>query len=185
MKVCSISECGKPQHGRGWCDVHYTRWRKHGNPLTLKRTSHEDLCSFLESALHSETDSCIVWPYSLANGYPQITIEKRSCGAHIIVLERTVGSRPKGKEAAHSCGVSGCINPRHLRWATPVENAADRRIHGTENLGTRNHFAKITEIEVLAIRSDPRFQSVIADEYNITQAHVSEIKARKKWGWLE
>jgi hypothetical protein len=33
--TCSIPGCGKPVAGRGWCSMHYNRWRKHGDPLTV------------------------------------------------------------------------------------------------------------------------------------------------------
>jgi len=34
-KVCTIEGCDKPMSARGWCAAHYTRWRKHGDPLTV------------------------------------------------------------------------------------------------------------------------------------------------------
>lgn len=30
---CTIRDCGKPSVARGWCEGHYRRWRRHGNPL--------------------------------------------------------------------------------------------------------------------------------------------------------
>ena len=32
-RICSIADCGKPVAGRGWCTAHWTRWRRHGDPL--------------------------------------------------------------------------------------------------------------------------------------------------------
>lgn len=29
---CSVSDCKRPNHRRGWCAAHYQRWLKHGNP---------------------------------------------------------------------------------------------------------------------------------------------------------
>ena len=31
VKACSVDECGKRAIGRGWCAMHYSRWRHHGD----------------------------------------------------------------------------------------------------------------------------------------------------------
>lgn len=30
--ICSIVECIRPVKTRGWCQMHYFRWRRHGDP---------------------------------------------------------------------------------------------------------------------------------------------------------
>lgn len=38
---CKIEGCDKPRAGRGWCDMHWKRWKKHGDPLvTSPRGGH-------------------------------------------------------------------------------------------------------------------------------------------------
>ncbi len=32
---CDIADCGKPAKTRGWCVMHYERWRNHGDPTTV------------------------------------------------------------------------------------------------------------------------------------------------------
>jgi hypothetical protein len=34
--TCKIEGCEKPVKARGWCEMHHGRWRRHGDPLTLK-----------------------------------------------------------------------------------------------------------------------------------------------------
>lgn len=34
---CSIEGCPDPHYGRGWCLVHWSRWREHGDPLAFIR----------------------------------------------------------------------------------------------------------------------------------------------------
>lgn len=38
---CAI--CGKPQKGLGYCDKHYQRFKKWGDPLAVKRNQHAEL----------------------------------------------------------------------------------------------------------------------------------------------
>lgn len=35
--TCSIKDCGDPVDSRGWCNRHYTRWLRHGDPLAGAR----------------------------------------------------------------------------------------------------------------------------------------------------
>ena len=39
--TCSISDCDKPKHRRGWCSMHYRRWRTNGDPLVGARPSRK------------------------------------------------------------------------------------------------------------------------------------------------
>lgn len=33
-RTCSIEGCGNINYGKTWCQMHYSRWRRHGDPLT-------------------------------------------------------------------------------------------------------------------------------------------------------
>lgn len=39
--VCTV--CGKPLKGHGYCEKHYQRWKKWGDPLLVKDNQHTDL----------------------------------------------------------------------------------------------------------------------------------------------
>lgn len=47
MKTCSVEGCERSADvrgtARGWCYKHYTRWRKHGDPLAVGRSGHGGL----------------------------------------------------------------------------------------------------------------------------------------------
>ena len=42
VKVCSIDGCGKRVNARGWCAMHYKRWKNHGDPLYKKPVREYD-----------------------------------------------------------------------------------------------------------------------------------------------
>ena len=48
-RTCSVEGCATVVRARGWCDKHYNRWRKHGDPLVggpkLRRTGPGFSCA--------------------------------------------------------------------------------------------------------------------------------------------
>ena len=45
IRICSIDGCDKRTIARGWCRVHYYRWRAHGDPNMLLRAPNGLTCS--------------------------------------------------------------------------------------------------------------------------------------------
>lgn len=146
---------------------------------------------FAEMAAQYTGDDCLLWPFNRSpNGYGVIWLgDGRATTAHRLVLELADGLPPSdGHQAAHApaaCHTRLCVNPHHLRWASPVENWADRRVDNTETIGRRNGQAKLTEEQVRAIRVDPRAQRLIAADHGVSRALVSFIKNRRMWAHLD
>lgn len=46
-RICSIEGCDKPYQARGWCQSHYARYMRHGDPLAGRapRDSFPDTCT--------------------------------------------------------------------------------------------------------------------------------------------
>lgn len=142
---------------------------------------------YREVALSYEGDECLTWPYCVsASGYAML----RSAGTTEVVSRRVCeevnGPPPTPQhEAAHSCGKGnlGCVTKRHLSWKTPLENTADKFIHGTVLKGERNGNAKLTDDEareLLALKGKMS-QREIAARFSVGQATVSRIHNRKNW----
>ena len=96
--------------------------------------------SFLLQAANHRGDACLEWPYARGqNGYGHVQFEGRLTTAHRAVLTLHRGEPPSPEmEAAHApliCHNPGCVNPKHLRWATHAENMADAAIdaRGTDD----------------------------------------------------
>jgi hypothetical protein len=56
-----------------------------------------------------------------------------------------------------------------------------RKGRHADKSGEKSNFAKLTEADVKAIRSDPRPHSIVAKDYGIHQPAVSRIKNRTRW----
>jgi hypothetical protein len=175
---CSIPGC--PRIGRvqrGWCETHYARWKRHGDPLGGRITVGERR-AFFEEQITRVTDECIDWPDGAAKhvyGYGILTLNGATREVHVWACQLAHGERPVGMEVRHLCGRPSCFNPRHLRWGTKRENALDRIAHGT-----MSH--KITAEQAAHIRqSVGRTQSDLAAEYGISQSMVSRIKRGASW----
>lgn len=100
---------------------------------------------------------------------------------HKLVLEAFVGKAPKGMECCHNDGNQKNNKLDNLRWDTPKNNHADKLKHGTSNTGERCNWAKLTKVQVIAIRADTRTQKEIAVEYGVQQSQISRIKNGIRW----
>ena len=43
--TCSVEDCGKRAHSRGWCSSHYMRWNRYGDPLASPPAKDKVACS--------------------------------------------------------------------------------------------------------------------------------------------
>lgn len=123
------------------------------------------------------------------NGYHHIKLcngdgVKHGRQVHVLVCEAFNGNRPAGKHCAHGDGNPQNNYFKNLRWATPKENCSDRKLHGTENIGERNGFSRLTveivrEIKHL-LRTGVRAKDIAA-LFQICPSHVAQIKNQKLW----
>lgn len=188
-RICSIPKCGKPHIARGYCKSHYNRFMDHGDPLAGIAPKGVPLQWIIDHIGHS-SDQCLTWPFGTrADGRGAILIDGRHQYAHRHMCLLAHGEAPSPDyETAHSCGRGhfGCVNPKHLRWATRSENCNDRTIHGTQNRGERCGNAKLTETDVRTIRSLQGIedQRELASRFGVTATTIGSIHNRKLWGWL-
>lgn len=183
--MCKVDGCERQTRlRRGYCGKHYSRLLRHGTANGITRLPPGTARAFLESIAGTTSDECIPWPYKQdGRGYGQTKINGKVAGAHRASLVLATGEDPEGMHAAHFCGNSICVNPKHLRWATPAQNIQDNVERGTNPKGVRIG-KKLRALHVRLIAEDPRPNSKIAAEYGVSRRTIGFIKSGETWSWL-
>lgn len=165
--------------------MHYRRLRRNGDPTIVRRTPSSVFDDFIYGvAVPYDRDDCLLWPYPgvrSSKGYAYIDRGGKRRGVHRLLCEIKHGPPPTPKHvAAHSCGKGhlGCVNPKHLRWATGKENRHDMIAHGTAPRGQRQALAILTEESVREIRA---WKGVIrgcelAKLYGVSQTTITNVQ---------
>ena len=183
-KLCKIVDCNSQSKTMGYCSKHYQRVQKHGDPNL--ETNKGKLLPFLEASLSYDGDDCLRWPFSLANGRGQAFVDGERHGAARAMCIMAHGEPPTPEhQSAHSCGKGheGCVNPKHLRWATATENAADKVSHGTLLFGEASPNAKLTEKDVLFVHEMKcrLMQKEIAAILGVSRSTIGDIISGRTW----
>jgi len=132
-------------------------------------------------------DGCWLWTAALNknNGYGVIGLGGRghanTKAAHRVSYKLHIGPIPEKLYVLHKCDNPPCVNPDHLFLGTQLDNMDDMIAKGRNCKGEAIGTAKLTEKDVLKIRSLDCPQKEIADIFKIDQGQVSRIRTRKCW----
>lgn len=187
MECCSFNRCGAPHYAKGYCRNHYRKWKRSGDPHGMKAANGEPI-EWLRANVSYNSHECLIWPFGANDrGYGQVRDGETMKPAHRVMCELKHGPPPTPKhQSAHSCGNGhgGCCSPVHVRWATRIENEADKISHGTDSRGERHGHAKLSEADVLAIRSVENANSELATSFGVSVGHIGKIKRNVLWRHL-
>jgi len=142
---------------------------------------------YCDVVLPYDGDECLIWPYGrTGRGYARVRADGKEQYVYRLLCEERDGPPPTPKhQAAHSCGKgrAGCVNKRHVRWATRSENEADKVLHGTSNRGSRQGGARLTEADVLKIKSmKGQFTTTeIARQFGVARMTIGCIFNGRSW----
>lgn len=126
-KICSIPSCGKGgKIRRGWCEAHYKKWSKYGDPLaggTWYSTPEE--CFLMRT--HPEPNTgCLLWSGCVNDqGYGYLRENGTTVSVHRFAWKEAYGYYPdKGIELDHTCHVRNCAEVSHLRLVSHSQNGS-------------------------------------------------------------
>ena len=127
---------------------------------------------------------CLLCDYAKNDaGYPRMRDDEgRYISVSRVVWETSTGAKiASAEQVLHECDNPACIEFRHLFLGDHAVNAADRNAKRRQAFGERNGRAKLTAVEVHAIRIDPRKRHEIAAQYGISLNYVSRLRHRGRW----
>lgn len=134
--TCKVTGCDAPvRNVRGWCNLHYQRWRRHGDPtvtLTMMgRPPGERFWSKVE-----KTPGCWIWNGGRdREGYGRFSLgHTETVRAHRWSYEQLVGEIPPDMVLDHLCRNTSCVRPDHLE---PV-SARTNLLRGPQTVATLN-----------------------------------------------
>jgi hypothetical protein len=105
-----------------------------------------------------------------------------------VVLEAFIGKPLPGQESAHCDGdpTNNCLD--NLRWTYHIDNLADKKIHKTDPIGSRNGFSKLTENEIIKIKKLYKKTSYhnsnvkeLMETFNVSRGSILNIVSGKSW----
>lgn len=154
------------------------RWNKGNISTPADPYGNQMMIWIRDVALLCQSDECLIWPYTRERtGYGRFGRAGKMVYAHRYICEWAYGAPPEPHyHAAHSClnGQLGCVNPRHLRWATPAENQREGKRRLPHALG----MAKAREIR--SLKGNLR-EHEIAARFGISERTVRRIHYGEIW----
>jgi len=133
-----------------------------------------------------EPDECWEWQGVKQNGgYGRVNISATTRYAHRVAWELANNMSADDVTVRHSCDNPGCVNPVHLDAGTDSENLTDAYERGRRAKGEKHHNSKLTEADVVEIRS--RYDEggcsyrSLAEDYPVSSGAIAQIINRETW----
>ena len=110
--------------------------------------------------------------------------KRRKWRVHILVLITFVGPCPDGMVCRHLDGKPTNNHVLNLAWGTPLENSADRILHGTDCRGERVVISELKAsdaIEIRRRRENGELVRVLSSEFGVSTYAIYAIAKRLTW----
>lgn len=158
-RICTIEDCHRPVHSRGYCTAHSRRLYRYGDatyqprgvaqPNVMGAPVRNTIETFWAQV--EVTGACWLWTGGLTDeGYGYYWLSGRTYGAHRIAYNDLIGDVPPGMHLDHLCRIRNCVNPDHLEVVTPTVNS-DRANRYRAEADLCNHGHEWTPENTLAL----------------------------------
>jgi hypothetical protein len=131
---------------------------------------------------------CWTWTkHIMHKGYGHFMIDKKPYRTHRLAWKFTYGD-PGISHVLHKCDNRACCNPSHLFLGSNEDNKKDmmtknRQAKGDQvaHRGIEHGMSKLSENEVLEIRTSSLSVKDICKKYKIGKTHAHRILKRESW----
>lgn len=118
-------------------------------------------------------------------GYPCVNltdgVRRKQYHVHLAVMRSFFGPAPDGLEVCHNDGNPSNTHISNFRYDTHKNNQADMRIHGTQQAGEKNPYAKMTAEIALKYRSGEISEQEAMTLTNMSLSGIRKVKYRCTW----
>lgn len=101
---------------------------------------------------------------------------------HLMVLTAFLGPCPDRMQGCHNNGNSRDPRLLNLRWDTPKGNHADKKLHGTSQVGERNGNSRLTDAQVAEIKSSKERTADLAAQFGVSTTAIRYHRNGKETG---
>jgi hypothetical protein len=143
---------------------------------------------FRDKVAPPDENGCYLWTaYTDQDGYGRFKYLGRTVKAHRYAAGML--DWPPEIVTRHLCNVPACVNPEHLTFGSHADNMRDKVEAGRQAKGTDVFQSKLTEEQVIEIRSRYADGGVthrsLAAEYGVARSLISYIVRREIWAHLD
>ncbi len=174
MRICSIPGCDNKYYGKDYCNKHYKRFKKYGNPLCNKKETH----SMSQTAEYDAWFNMKVRCYNKKH-----KSYHRYGGRGIVVCERwrddfiffyqDMGLKPFPKAQLDRIDNDGNYEPSNCRWTTHARN-------GQNQVTTKLTIEKAMEIRKIYSIGNI-LQKELAGKYGVHKNTIRAVVSNRTW----
>lgn len=181
--ICAVEGCERRVLARGFCNSHYKRLMRHGDPQGGGAPRGRELETRFWGRV-AQGEGCWIWQgATIPRGYGMVRAGGRMQLSHRVAWMLTNGD-PGESQVLHTCDVRLCVNPDHLYLGDHAQNMRDRNERGRTQRGERHVAAKLTEEDVRSVRARAaagESHASIAADFGLQPCSVWSVVARRTW----